>query len=186
MVSVDETAKALEGIFRIARFDRTGAKSFGTDRRACARSFWAYALALPAILLLLAIDCWISGGDQPWLYAASHVTGDVIEAAGFPLLLMPLTRWLGRGERWSWLVTAYNWYNMVMPIATVTLLGAMVDFPGGIGVNVQRLSFVYFIVLEAFLFDAILEIGALRAGMLVLIDYGFQLAVLQLADWISR
>jgi hypothetical protein len=186
MVSVDETAKALEGIFRIARFDRAGAASFGADRRACARSFWAYVLALPATLLLLAIDIWVFGVDQPWLYATSHLIGDVIEAAGFPLMLLPLTRWLGRGQRWAWLVTGYNWYGMVTTIASVTLLGAVSDFPGGIGVNVLRLSEVYFIVLEAFMFDAILEIGAVRAGVLVLIDYGFQLAVGQIADWISR
>jgi hypothetical protein len=183
MVTVDETAKALEGLFRIARFDRTGAKSFGTDRRACARSFWAYALALPAMLLQLSIEAF--GVDHPWLFATSQLVANVIVAAGFPLLLLPLTRWLGRDTRWAWLVTAYNWYGMATTIAWVTLFGIIADFPGG-GLLLLRLGDIYFIVLEAFLIDAILEVGALRAGMLVLIDYGLQFMLQPIVDWISQ
>lgn len=183
MVTVDETAKALEGIFRIARFDRSGAKSFGTDRRACARSFWAYALALPAMLLQLAIEAF--GADHPWLYVAGKLVANVIIAAGFPLLLLLLTRWLGRGARWAWMVTAYNWYGMATTIAWVTLFGIVVDFPGG-GLLLLRVGDIYFIVLEAFLIDAILEVGALRAGLLVAIDYGLQLMLQQIVDWISQ
>ena len=38
MVTLDETARALEGIWRLAIFDRAGVASFGKDLRACARS----------------------------------------------------------------------------------------------------------------------------------------------------
>jgi hypothetical protein len=186
MVTVEETARALEGVLRIAVFDPAGAGSFGRDVKSCARSFWAYAIALPATLLLLGIDVLGADTDHPMLYAASHLIGEVIQAAGFPLLLLLLLRWYGRGERWTWFVTGYNWLSMAQTIAYVAVLGLVWDFPGGeIRGVVLGAEQIYSLVLEAFLARAVLGIGAWRAALVVVLDVGFELGVDRVAGWIG-
>ncbi|MEI9987807.1 MAG: hypothetical protein WDN69_34600 [Aliidongia sp.] len=56
---------------------------------------------------------------------------------------------------------------------------------GGLRAVVLDALLVYFYVLEAFLADAVLEIGAWRAGLLVVIDLAFSTAIDRLADWIG-
>jgi hypothetical protein len=184
MVTLEETARALAGIARIAIFDRAGAGGFGRDAPSCARSFWAYAMALPATLLLLGIEVLGTPTDQPVLLTVSRLVGDIIQIAGFPLLLLPLLRWYGRGDRWAWFVTGYNWYSMAQTIAFVTLLCLTW---GGTGLfTVMRVAAeIYFIVLEAFLAEAILGIGAGRAAALVALDLMLGFGVNSLADWIG-
>jgi hypothetical protein len=184
MVTLEETARALEGVYRIAVFDRAGVAGFGRDGRSCARSFWAYAFALPATLLLIAIEVSGAGTDQPGLLAAGSLIADIIQAAGFPLLLLPLLRRFGRNERWPWFVTGYNWLMMAQTIASLTLVGVLRELPGSdFRSVVASAAQVYFLVLEAFLADAVLEIGAWRAGAIVLLDIAFQLAVSGFTDW---
>ncbi|MEI9987806.1 MAG: hypothetical protein WDN69_34595 [Aliidongia sp.] len=61
-----------------------GAASFGKDLRACARrSFWAYAIAAPATLLLIAISVAASQPKDAYLLAASEIVGDIVQAVGF-------------------------------------------------------------------------------------------------------
>jgi hypothetical protein len=186
MVTVEETARALEGVLRIAIFDPAGAGSFGRDIKACARSFWAYAIALPATLLLLGIEVLGADSHHPMLYALSQLTGEVIQAAGFPLLLLPVLHWFGRGERWAWFVTSYNWLSMAQTIAFVAVLGLVWDFPGGeIRSVVLGAEQIYFLVLEAFLARAVLGIGAWRAALVVVLDFGFGIGVDRVAGWIG-
>jgi hypothetical protein len=183
MVTVEETARALAGVARLAIFDRAGAGGFGRDAPSCARSFWAYAMALPATLLLLGIEVLGTPTDQPVLLTVSRLTGDIIQIAGFPLLLLPVLHWYGRSDRWAWFVTGYNWYSMAQTIAFVTLLCLTW---GGTGLfTVMRVAAeIYFIVLEAFLAEAILGIGAGRAAALVALDLMLGFGVNSLADWI--
>jgi hypothetical protein len=165
MVSVEETARALHGVYRIAVFDRAGAASFGRDVKSCARSFWAYAIASPALGLLLASDVYNTATDQPVPLAAGYVISEVIQVAGFPLLLLPLLRWFGRSERWLWFVTSYNWYSMAQAIAYVALQGLLLGLPGsGIRGAINIVAKVYLIVIEAFLAATVLEIGPWRAS----------------------
>ena len=186
MVTLDETAKALEGVWRLAIFDRAAVASFGKDLRSCARSFWAYAIGLPATLLLVALSVASAKPDDPFLLAASQITGDIVQAVGFPLLMVPLLRWYGRRGHWAWFVTGYNWLMMAQAIVLVAVLGMMYDLPGG-GLRsvVFDVLLVYFYVLEAFLADAVLQIGPLRAGLVVVIDLAFSTGIDKLADWIG-
>jgi hypothetical protein len=186
MVTGEETARALRSIFRIAIFDREGVEGFGRDARACARSFWAYAIALPATLLLLALPLSDPGIDQPVFAGLCRLVGEVIEIAGFPLLLVPVLAGFGRLAGWSWFVTGYNWLSMAQIIARVTLLGFLWDLPGAeIHAVIGDAASVYFLVLEAFLAEAVLGIGAWRAGFIVLLDIGFSVGVDRIADWIA-
>jgi hypothetical protein len=185
-VTLDETAKALEGIYRLAIFDRAAVASFGKDLRSCARSFWAYAIGLPAILVLTAISVAIAKPDDPFVLTASELIGDAIEALGFPLLLLPLLRWFGRRDRWPWFVTGYNWFNMVQLIVFTALLCLFADLPGQmLGDVLLKAARIYFYVLEAFLAYSLLEITAWRAVLVLLLDFAFSNGIDRLALWIG-
>jgi hypothetical protein len=170
MVSAEETTQALTGVLRIARFDRTGALGFGRDLKACKRSFWAYAIGLPATLLLIGQQLLLSQPDQPTLAVVLQLLADVIQAAGFPLLMLPLLRLWGKPERWAWFITGYNWFNLAQTVAFLAVIGLAWDLSGSPRELVLQFVQVYFIVLEAFLADAILEIGGMRAAGIVLLD----------------
>jgi hypothetical protein len=186
MVTLDETAKALEGIYRLAIFDRTAVASFGQDLRSCARSFWAYVLALPAILLLIAVSVTFKNPHDPALLAISELVSDVIQATGFPLLLLPLLRWFGRRERWAWFVTGYNWFNMAQIVVAAVLVCLLGDLPGeNLRDFLSDAATTYFYVLEAYLAFAILEISARRAVFVLLLDFAFGNVIGQLALWIG-
>jgi hypothetical protein len=186
MVSVEETARALAGVWRIALFDRAGVNGFGRDYGACARSFWAYLFALPATLLLIAVSVAGQRPADPVLLGLADIIRDIIGAAGFPLLLLPLLRSFGRAERWAWFVTSYNWFNMAQVVASATLFCLVVGLPN---INLANLILdsaqIYFFVLEAFLADAVLEIGAWRAVIVVLLDFGLGEVVDLVARWIG-
>ncbi len=94
-----------------ALLDRSGGLRFGRDYAAAARSFWAYGLVLPAIVLIISVSVEESGTTTPGIMAAADVLATVIELAGFPLLLRVLLRLYGRLDRWAWFVTGYNWFN---------------------------------------------------------------------------
>ena len=177
MIGGEEVAQALEGVFRLARFDRGGIALFGRDVGACARSFWAYGVALPALLLLVALEVDAAKpGDQPWIGAAGFLTL-IIQIAGFPLLLRPVAALFGRADRWAWLVTSYNWYNGVAFLITVAMLGLTIGPLSGLGSWPYWGVQVYLMVVEAFLAQTVLDVKGLPAISIVLLDFGFGIGV---------
>jgi hypothetical protein len=185
MVTLDEIAQALGSVLRLARFDRTGAAGFGRDLVACRRSFWAYVIGLPAILLLIGLQVLSAETGRPELLAATQSIAYGIEAAGFPLLLLPVLRRLGRAERWAWFVTAYNWFTLAQTLLLVTVICLANGLPEpALRILIIAVN-VYGLVVEAFLAESVLEIGGLRAGAIVLLDVFFGLGVDRIADWIS-
>jgi hypothetical protein len=186
MVTIDETARALAGVWRIALFDRAGVSSFGQDNRACARSFWAYLFAAPATLLLIAITVLVDKPADAALMTFSLIIGEVILAVGFPLLMLPLLRAFGRAPRWAWFITGYNWLSMMSVTTQATLICLLPSLPSPEAADVIGYAAdIYFLVIEAFLADAVLEIGAWRAAVIVLLDFGFSHMIEQIARLIA-
>lgn len=185
MPTLEEMGQALAGLLRLALFDRSGVQSFGRDLDACRRSFAVYLVGLPLFLLVDGIAALGSSTETPALFTAAQLIGNVIETAGFLLLLRPLLSRFGRAERWAWFVTGYNWYS----IGQITLFVALLGLAPGLPSGALRLLFgafhVYALVVEAFLADAILEIGGLRAAAIVLLDVLFSLGIDLVADQIG-
>ncbi|HVJ50977.1 MAG TPA: hypothetical protein VM689_00850 [Aliidongia sp.] len=185
MVTGREAADALGGVLRLAIFDRAGAAGFGRDARACARSFWSYLFGLPLILLLIGLQ--VAGTDTPTpaLLGGAQFLAEIIGAAGFPLLLLPVLRRFGREDRWSWFVTGYNWFNLGQLVLILLVLSLLTGSPAPLGRIVLGLIQIYALVVEAFLAESILEIGGLRAAAIVLLDVLFGVGVGRIADWIG-
>jgi hypothetical protein len=185
MVTLDEAAEALRSVLRIARFDRAGAAGFGSDMAACRQSFWAFVIGLPAILLLIGIQVIGIKTDTPELLTAAQLIAETVQIAGFPLLLIPVLRGFGRADRWARFVTGYNWFSLGVTVLQVAALGLAIGLPDAAFRAVLGAVYIYSLVVEAFLADAVLEIGGLRATAIVLLDVLFSLVVGMSADWIG-
>jgi hypothetical protein len=185
MTQLEEAAQAIDGVGRLALLDRSGGNGFGKDNGSAARSFLAYALILPAIALLIALQVAGADSDSPGLLTAALVIGYVIEIAGFPVLLVPLLRAYGRSDRWAWFVTGFNWFNATKFALLLAVLGLCVGPLQGLGIWPVRGVEIYTFVIEAFMAEALLDIGGMKAGSIVLLDALFSLAVESIAIWIG-
>jgi hypothetical protein len=185
MTRLEEAERAIDGVGRLAILDRSGGEGFGRDMASAARSFSAYALILPVIALVLAVNVTVSGSPTPGLFAVSDALGTVIEITGLPLLLIPVLRLYGRSERWAWFVAALNWFTAARIVFWLAVLGLCYAPLQGLGLWPLRAFLVYAWVVEAFMAESVLEIGGLRAAGIVLLDFFFNLAVDAVAAWIG-
>ncbi|HLY58547.1 MAG TPA: hypothetical protein VKS60_23495 [Stellaceae bacterium] len=185
MSHIEEAERAIDGIGRLALFDRKGGDGFGRDRAAAARSFVAYLLVLPAIALVIAVQLVQSEATSPGLFVTANIIGQIIAVAGFPLLLIPVLRLYRRPERWAWFISAYNWFNAARVVLSLGVLGLCITVLQGLGDWPLLMFDVYAWIIEAFMAEAILEVGGARAAAIVLLDAFFSFAVGAVANWIA-
>jgi hypothetical protein len=169
-----DIANALYGAWRLAHFDRGGIAFFGHDERAFWRSFIAPLIAYPAVIVFLLLG--VGDADAAtidWLRIFLVETiAYVIGCTAFPLIVLPVTRFLGREALWLDFVVVYNWtqlvQNVVMVIAVAfSLIGlAPASLPGALIYLVYVFAFAY----EGFVARVVLDITWPAAGMIVLID----------------
>ena len=121
---------ALTGALRLARGDAGGIAYFDASEAGFWRSFRAGAICYPLYLILLAFP--IEIGDPPALdaftVAAVETIHFVISWVAFPLLMLPLVDWLGRGACFFRFMVAYNWCQVPQ-----TALFALVALSGAVG-----------------------------------------------------
>ena len=120
-----EVQLAVGGALKLARGDRRGLGFFDTSIDGFWRSFRAAAICYPFFLMLLASRVsaahWAASG-APRIVIVETI-GYVISWVAFPLLMLPLSRWLGREDRFLPFMVAYNW-SQLPQTALFVLLGA--------------------------------------------------------------
>ena len=128
-----EAALALTGALRLARGDRGALACFDATEDGFWRSFRAAVLCYPMFLLLLVFPVEIGTADEghSWSYFIVETIRFVIAWTAFPLIVLPLAGWLGRGDRFLLFMTVYNWCQVPQTVAftAVTLLGAVGALP---------------------------------------------------------
>jgi hypothetical protein len=106
-----EVQLALAGALRLARGDRGGLSCFDRSLDGFWRSFRAAVICYPLYLLLLAMRVsmaeWEKSGG--WRIVTVETIGYVIAWVAFPLLMLTVTRWMGRAHRFFDFMVAYNW-----------------------------------------------------------------------------
>jgi hypothetical protein len=118
---------ALTGALRLARGDPRGLLCFDASEDGFWRSFRAAVLCYPFYLILLAFP--IELGDAPdldaWRVLAVETIHFVISWVAFPLLMLPITDWLQRSDRFYGFMVAYNWCQVpqTAAVAVVALAG---------------------------------------------------------------
>jgi hypothetical protein len=147
----DEMRLALAGTWRLARGDRGGLFCFDRSLDGFWRSFRAAVISYPLYLVLLAMRVSVgewqrSGG---WRIVTVETIGYVIGWVAFPLLMLTVTRWLGRAHRFFDFMVPYNWCQLPQS-ALFVLVGLAAEsemrgsqFDEGIGIIAVAATLVY-------------------------------------------
>ena len=167
-----EARLALRGLWTLARFDRQGVSLLDPTTDGCRRSFRVYLIALPIFLFITLIEIGsLKPDDDAVLSVLARFLGYVTNCVAFPLAAAPLLRWLGRPERWPQLTTGYNWLALAQytGLAMLVVLGH-IGMPGDAVTLLSVGVWFFSLLVEGFMFEAILETGFTTAAALVLLD----------------
>jgi len=130
-----EIIRSLTGAIRLARLDAGGMALFNVTLAGFWRSFFAAVLVAPVYLVLIALNP--SPGDQAIAFEIKAVREVVFYAAGwaiFPVIMIPIARFLDLGPRYVGYIIAYNWAQVPM-----ILLWLPIEVAGAIGVLPEAL-----------------------------------------------
>ena len=119
-----EVQTAVGGALRLAVGDRGGLKFFDPTIDGFWRSFRAALICYPFYLMLVGFRVtaaqWEMSGFAPILII--ETIAYVVTWAAFPLLILPVSRQLGRGDRFLPFMVAYNW-SQIPQTAVFVLVG---------------------------------------------------------------
>ncbi len=124
MTTAASVTSGLSGALLLARGRADGFARVESDMAGAARSFWAAALALPALLAMRLIGWTVQGVPADAGHAlALDLLLFVIGWAGFAVISRSVVGALGRANRWPGFVAIWNWCNVVQ--YGLLLLGAI-------------------------------------------------------------
>ena len=169
-----EVQLAVGGALKLARGDASGLGFFDTSIDGFWRSFRAALICYPLFLMLLAFRVsaahWSESG-VPRIVIVETI-GYVISWVAFPLLILPLTRWLGREHRFLAFMVAYNWSQIPQTVLFV-IVGADAAtglFPPDVAHIVDFIAAIAVLVYEWYIARVALMVTAAQAVPVVLID----------------
>ena len=167
-----EVSLAFTGALRLAHGDRGGLACFDRSLDGFWRSFRAAAIAYPLYLMLLTMRVSVaewqrSGGLQ---IVIVETIGYVISWVAFPLVVLAVTRWLGREHRFFDFMVPYNW-SQLPQTALFVLVGiwsesGMLGARGGYGI-----LFLAVLVYEWYIARVALDTNFFAAVVIVLVDF---------------
>src|SRR5260370_39594615 len=106
-----EVRRALVGALRLAKGDRGALPCFDRSLDGFWRSFRAAIIAYPLYLLLLTMRVSVAEWERS---GGLHIVvvetiGYVIAWTAFPLIMLPVMRWIDRTHRFFDFLVPYNW-----------------------------------------------------------------------------
>ena len=174
IASRQEVSTALHGAWRLAWLDRSGMAYFDRSESGFWKSFTAAILVFPAFLILLALRVddaeWAASGIGRILIV--EMIGYVVAWTSFPLIMLPVARFLGRESHWLEFIIAYNWSQVVQyaVFLTATILAGSGTFPTSLASGIVAASIIAVLLYEWFVARVSLDTGAAGATMIVLVD----------------
>jgi hypothetical protein len=186
IASRHEVSTALHGAWQLARLDRGGMAYFDRSEAGFWKSFTAALLVFPAFLILLDLRVenteWAASGVVRILVV--ETIGYVIAWTAFPLIMLPVTRFLGRESHWLEFMVAYNW-SQVLQYALfllATLLAESGAFPASLATGIASAATVAVLLYEWFVARVSLDTGGAGATMIVLIDLVLGVLISRVTD----
>jgi hypothetical protein len=169
-----EARFALVGLMRLVRGDRGGLACFDRSVDGFWRSFRAAIPCYPLFLLLLtmrvaAADWQRSGGLR---IVSVETIAYVISWTAFPLLMLSLTRRIGRADRFFDFLVPYNWYQL--PQSALFVVVGLVSAGGPAGSPAQALGLAAAAAalgFEWYLARVALDTTRAAAALVVLVDF---------------
>jgi hypothetical protein len=169
-----EAQLALTGALRLARGDRAGMAYLNISIGGFWRSFHAAVLCYPLYLILIAFPAAGAHAVRP-----DNFDGLVVETihyvvswVAFPLLILPLTDWLGRSNRFVAFMVAYNWCQVPVTVlfTAVALAGGSGLLPVEAAALADLAAAVAALVYEWYIARVALGVTGLRALLVVAVD----------------
>jgi hypothetical protein len=169
-----EVQLALAGSLRLARGDRGGLACFDRSLDGFWRSFRAAVIAYPLYLVLLfmrvSVEEWQRSGG--WRIVTVETIGYVIAWVAFPLLMLTVTRWIGRAHRFFDFMVPYNWCQV--PQSALFVLVGLESASGMLGTQASEaidiVAAIATLVYEWYIARVALETTGSAAGLVVLVD----------------
>jgi hypothetical protein len=169
-----EVQLALAGSLRLARGDRGGLACFDRSLDGFWRSFRAAVIAYPLYLVLLVMRVTVAEwqGSGGWRIVTVETIGYVIAWVAFPLLMLTVTRWIGRAHRFFDFMVPYNWCQV--PQSALFVLVGLESASGMLGTQASEaidiVAAIATLVYEWYIARVALETTGSAAGLVVLVD----------------
>ena len=169
-----EVQLAVGGALRLARGDPRGLGFFDTSIDGFWRSFRAGLICYPFFLILLAFRVsaahWEASGVMRIVIV--ETIGYVISWVAFPLLMLPLSRWLGREDRFLPFMVAYNWSQLPQTALFVILAADTASglLPHAVAQFADFAAAVAVLLYEWYIARVALAVSSSQAVPVVLLD----------------
>lgn len=186
MITINEIGNAVYGAYRLARRDPAGMTFLDRSRDGALKSFYAAAVLLPVHLVLAIANNWEFFAKGPSI-ATWMILDAITYAIGWmliPVLMISVTHWIDRWNRFFDYIVAYNWSQVVMavawlPLHTLRLTEAIPEeFFTILGLAMLALLLFY----AWFVFKVSLDITGGLAASLVAGDYVLSLMSFQVFE----
>lgn len=168
MITQEEVARSIHGAIRLATFDPRGFDFFDDSDERFWKSFWAAAFVAPFHLFVALAGAGPKGPPSMGRFFVIVVIFYVIWWSLWPLIMVSVTRSLGRFERFNRYMMAYNWAQFVgiVFMITVAFLSNML-FPQGIASIIFYAGIGAVLAYEWFIARNGLQITKIQAAGLV-------------------
>jgi hypothetical protein len=169
-----EVQLAVGGALRLARGDPRGLGFFDTSIDGFWRSFRAGLICYPFFLILLAFrvsaEHWAASGVMRIVIV--ETIGYVISWVAFPLLMLPMARWLGREDRFLPFMVAYNWSQLPQTALFVILAADTASglLPHAVAQFADFAAAVAVLLYEWYIARVALAVSSSQAVPVVLLD----------------
>ena len=169
-----EARLALVGALRLARGDRGGLACFNRSLDGFWRSFGAAVIGYPLYLLLLAMRVTVAEWERSggFVIITVETIAYVIGWVAFPLIMLTVTRLIGRAHRYFDFMVPYNWSQVPQ-----SALFVLVGLGTGSGASdaapaqaIEAVAAVAVLVYEWFIARVALDTTAAAAALIVVID----------------
>ena len=169
-----EAGLALSGALRLARGDRGGLACFDRSLDGFWRSFRAAGIAYPLYLVLLTMRVSVaewqrSGGLQ---IVIVETIAYVIAWVAFPLIMLAVTRWIDRPNRFFDFMVPYNWFQV--PQSALFVLIGLESESGVLGAPaaaaLETAGVIAVLVYEWYIARVALDTTVYGAVFIVLVD----------------
>jgi hypothetical protein len=180
-----EVSLAFTGAFRLARGDRGGLACFDRSLDGFWRSFRAAAITYPLYLVLLtmrvSVTEWQRSGG--WRIIVVETIGYVIAWVAFPLIMLAVTRRIGRTHRFFDFMVPYNWCQ-VPQSALFVLVGIGTEsrlLSSRVGESLDIVAAIATLVYEWYIARVALDTTGSAAAFVVIVDLVLGAAISRVA-----
>lgn len=186
VITINEVSSAVYGTYRLARRDPGGLAFLDRSPEGVVKSFAAALLLFPLDMALTLASRWQSIATMPmtdWFLLESIFY--VIEWTLFPVLMIPISRWIDRWGRFHDFLVIYNWSHILifavrLPLRLLLLGGLPLPLFQVLALGLLAAILYY----KWYYFKLSLDLTGGMAAALVASQYVLALVVFQVSDTI--